>query len=436
MHGKATLILTDKDTGRVVKQVEEHNMLTNALNSIFSLPPTLVYPDDSKRVFEGYLPMYRHLLKGLILFGNTIPENPNNFMLGAKYNVVATAGDEYSGSDLMRGNFNTNQSCEIENGYRFVWDFAPEKAIGTIKSLSLTHRLMGNRGNLLLSGAYSYYMINPSDLSNSSYNSSVTVLYEKGTVFLQKGRSTFYIYDTARDHIKIIKYRISDPLGFKICDTLSPVLESETKIDLNLECNLNTSLVFYDPATKRLYAVQYSTAYINDVNYYKFRYARIDPLTCEKEYESPDWITTGAKYAMNTYTSAVYNGKIYICGPNCIISVCSLATGKLENVIDLGLSDLIGFLTLDGKLAIICRFPGSRRCIYVLDGGKTLIHQPENQYKIIDSDENIYPYCYANYLSTTYLMFRTDYLATINNLSMPIEKTDQHALQVRYEITN
>lgn len=435
MHGKATLILTDKDTGRVVKQIEEHNMLTNALNSIFSLPPTLVYPTDSRRVFEGYLPMYNHLLKGLILFGDKIPESPNNFMLGDKYNVIATAGDEYSGSDTMRGNFNTNQSCEIENGYRFVWDFAPEKAVGTIKSLSLTHRIMGNRGNLLLSGASSYYMINPSDLSNSSYNSSVTVLNNIEYVFLQKGKNTFYAYDTASGCIKILKYKINDPLGLKICDKLSPVLESETQIDLNFDSNMNSSLNFYDPITERLYAVQYSYTYINDLRYYKMRYAKINPLTCEKEYESPDWITTEARNSTNVYTSAVYNGKIYLCGPNRVISVCSLS-GKLEKTIDLGLSDLSNFEILDGKLAINCKFPGSRRCLYVLEEPKNLIHHPDNSYKIIASDEINYPYCYANYLSKTYIMFRTDYLATINNLSTPLEKTDQHALQVRYEITN
>ena len=74
MHGKATLILTDKDTGRVVEQREEHNLVTNALNSIFAQPPTLAYYSESRRVFNGYLPMYENLLKGLILFGDAIPE--------------------------------------------------------------------------------------------------------------------------------------------------------------------------------------------------------------------------------------------------------------------------------------------------------------------------------------------------------------------------
>ena len=142
MHGKATLILTDKDTGRVVEQIEEHNMVTNALNSIFTIPPQIAFDGSSRRIFGGYLPMYQNILKGLVLFGDTIPENADDYMLGGKYSVLATAGDEYSGTDAMRGSFNASSSGEIENGYRFVWDFAPEKAVGTIKALSLTNRLL------------------------------------------------------------------------------------------------------------------------------------------------------------------------------------------------------------------------------------------------------------------------------------------------------
>ena len=208
MHGKATLILTDKDTGRVVERVEEHNMVTNALNSIFSLPQISAFYSSSRKVFNGYLPMYSNILKGLVLFDETIPENANDYMLGGKYSVLATAGDEYSGTDAMRGSFNASSSGEIENGYRFVWDFAPEKAVGTIKALSLTNRLLGNRGNLSLAGADSAYMINPSDLANSGYNSNVPLLSGSGAFFLQKGKGTFYSYSTATNAIKIMKYRI------------------------------------------------------------------------------------------------------------------------------------------------------------------------------------------------------------------------------------
>lgn len=435
MHGKATLILTDKDTGRVVKQIEEHNMMTNALSNLFNLPPLIAYDTSSKYLFNGFLPMYNHALKGLVLFSENIPENAYDYMLGGKYEVLATAGEGYSGSDVMRGSFNSNQSCKIENGYRFVWDFAPEKAVGTIKCLSLTNRLLGNRGNLALSGADSAYMINPSDLSNGGYNSYVPILSGcSGTFFLQKGKGTFYSYDTGNSYIKIYKYTIPDPLALKICDKTTQTLESTTQVNLSFPSNSSYSENFYDPKSERLYVVYYDSVYVNDKQCFKFRYAKINPVTGEKETET-DWITTSAPY-YHYCEIAIYDGKIYISDSTYNIYVCSLS-GTLENTIKLGLNEFWGFFTLEGKLALDCRFTSSgRRCIYVLDEPKTTLMQHSSAYKPLATDEVTLPYCFATYSNAVYLMLRTDYLATINNLSTPLEKTDQHALQVRYEVTN
>lgn len=429
------MILTDKDTGRVVKQIEEHNMVTNALNRIFTLPPALTYGSEVRYFFNGFLPMYKHLLKGIILFGENIPELADNIKIGEKYNILATAGDEYAGEDAMRGSFNANQSCEIENGYRFVWDFAPEKAVGTIKCISLTHRLMGNRGNLRLAGDPSYFLINPNDASNSSHNSSTTLYRSEGTTFLQKGKNTFYAYTVSGKTITILKYRISDASALKICDDLQPVLESETQITMNLSTTSVNSIFYYDPVFSKLYVGESSSVTVNNVPYYKLRYVMINPFTCEKEYET-DWITTEAPFLTTTYKTAIFGGKYYSCGPGNIISVCSLS-GALEKKIDPGIYAFYNFCVFEGKIAVECKLSANgRKCLYVLEEPKNLMHQPDSAYRIIDSNEINYPYCYADYSNSVYVMFRTDYLATINNLSSPLEKTDRHALQIRYEITN
>ena len=431
MHGKATLILTDKDTGRVVEQIEEHNMVTNALNSIFSLPQIGAFYSSSRKVFNGYLPMYSNILKGLVLFDETIPENANDYMLGGKYSVLATAGDEYSGTDTMRGTFNASQSCEIENGYRFVWDFAPEKAVGTIKALSLTHRYLGNRGNLTLSGASSYYMVHSSDISNSSGNDSVSILSGAGRVFLQKGKGTFYSYSTATNAIKIMKYRIPNPLALKICDKTSGVLENETTISLAF--SPTSTITSYDPITQRLYAFYSTYQTVDGVRYLRLRYAKINPETFEKESET-EYFTTGVPYTSSAKI-AVYDGKLYISASDLSIYICSLE-GVVEKTINLGLYSLSSFLTIENKFAIECKLTSSgRTCIYILDEPKTQLTQYESSYIPIATNEVTLPYCLAYINTAVFLMFRTDYLATINNLATPLEKTDQHALQVRYEIT-
>ena len=428
MHGKATLILTDKDTGRVVEQIEEHNMVTNALNSIFNLPPEMVYDTTSKYSFLGYLPMYRNILKGLVLFGDTIPENADDYMLGGKYSVIATAGDEYSGADAMRGSFNANQSCEIENGYRFVWDFAPEKAIGTIKSLSLTHRLHGNRGDLALSGANSYYMIHSTDLSNEN-NSGVAVVRGSGTFFLQN-KTALYSYTSGSNFIIIRKYVISDKLGLKIGDTKSASLVNETKLTLSF----TPGYVSYDPTTQRLYAIIVASKTVNSEKRYAFRYIEINPETCEKETET-EYIVTSLLYESNGRLT-FYGGKVYIISSDRSINVCS-RSGVFENTISTGLYSISGFQRFDGKLAVEGKLSSSgRTCIYILDEPKNQLMQYTNSYYPMIADLVKPPYFMASYNGSAFIMFRTDYLATINNLSSPLVKTDQHALQVRYEITN
>lgn len=434
MHGKATLILTDKDTGKVVKRVEEHNMLTNALSDIFNLPPQIAFDKGSRYIFNGFLPMYENVLKGLVLFSENIPENANDYMLGGKYSVLATAGDEYSGTDAMRGSFNASSSGEIENGYRFVWDFAPEKAVGTIKALSLTNRLLGNRGNLSLAGADSAYMINPSDLANSGYNSNVPLLSGSGAFFLQKGKGTFYSYGTGNLFIKIYKYKISSPLELKICDKTTPTLESETQIALAFNSGASNTSISYDVITERLYVISFTSVYVNNVSCFKLRYAVINPVTAEKETET-DYITTNVPY-YNFAKIAVYGGKMYLSAYDNSINVCSLS-GVLERTINLGIAGFWGFVTLDGKLAVDCKLTSSgRRCLYVFDEPKEVLTQHASAYPPLATGEVKYPYCLASYSGVVYLQLRTDYLATINNLAAPLEKTDQHALQVRYEVTN
>lgn len=437
MHGKATLILTDKDTGRVVERREEHNLVTKALEYLFSLPPEIGYSSGSMPYFNGYLPLYKNALKGLILFGDAIPENAYDYMLGGKYRYLATAGDAYSGADAMRGSFNENQSCEIENGYRFVWDFAPEKAVGTIRCLALTNHFCGNFGNAALPDTNdAYFMISPTDLTAGS-NVNITIPGNGGYVFLQKGRNLFYSYKAATGtNVIVYKYRLPDMLALKICDKLTPVVESETQIDLGFSSAV--AVPFYDPITERLYFIQVNYSTIGSTSCYKFKYAAINPFTGEKIYSTPDFIQTEIPWSRSS--SAIMNEKLYLVLSDGKICVCSLS-GVVEKTIDLDVNTFYAFLAIDGKLAVDCKLSSTgRRCIRFIDEPRALICWTRTGFYPIPSGVLTAPYCFARNSTASnadpILMLRTDYLATINNLASPLVKTDQHALQVRYEITN
>lgn len=147
MKGKATIIISDAVTGEELSRREEHNIVTDAVQNIFSLPHyMLLHEFNYSKLFTTGFPLWNDLLSGVVLLGNSRNEDPSDFMLGTDTVPVGHAGGEYAGANTMRGSMNLNESGQLENGYRFVWDFASDKANGTIKCIGLTSREFGNAG--------------------------------------------------------------------------------------------------------------------------------------------------------------------------------------------------------------------------------------------------------------------------------------------------
>ena len=102
MQGKTTFILTDKDTGRVVDKREEKNMVTDFMKDVFNLPRFALIGGNLNSGLAKMLPMYNYLLHGLLLFDCNIPEKKDDYIINGRYNMIATAGEVYSGTDTTR----------------------------------------------------------------------------------------------------------------------------------------------------------------------------------------------------------------------------------------------------------------------------------------------------------------------------------------------
>lgn len=95
------------------------------------------------------LPLCPNLFGGILLYEDAIPENvdqlyaqPDNKLIGYSSNNV---NDK---TDIMRGSMNQNESGALEDGsgYRFVFDFTTAQANGTISALGLTSKWGGIAG--------------------------------------------------------------------------------------------------------------------------------------------------------------------------------------------------------------------------------------------------------------------------------------------------
>ncbi|MBQ7927098.1 MAG: hypothetical protein IJ335_12565, partial [Lachnospiraceae bacterium] len=148
LKGKTTIELTDVNTGEVTT-VEHENMMTNALNIFFNHNPMGMFNSMSNsrtlRYFNKYfVPICPNLLGGILLFSEALEENGDKLLIGSSELPMGYASNNTNPyDDSKRGSMNLNESMAIDNGYKFVWDFATSQANGTIAALALTNYLGG-----------------------------------------------------------------------------------------------------------------------------------------------------------------------------------------------------------------------------------------------------------------------------------------------------
>ena len=156
MRGLSKILLINNKTNVVEETFEDENLITNALSNAFYLPTqyqrTLssanTSGDSSLLKWQNELmPPNRNALGGILLWDNVLEEDENNIYPPNDTTNVGYAGGNYSGSNPMRGTFNSLESGIITGGWRNVWDFDTAKCNDkTIKAITLTHVNCGNNG--------------------------------------------------------------------------------------------------------------------------------------------------------------------------------------------------------------------------------------------------------------------------------------------------
>jgi hypothetical protein len=145
MQGKTTIQLFDAKTKKEVQRVTDKNLITNAYKKYIE-DYLNSYPLGLQKNPRGWLnatPL--DMARGIVLFDSPLPENPN-VIYPTTQECIGHAGGDYAGADIYRGDYNSAESGDITNGYRQVWDFASDKANGTISSVGLTSRRGGDYG--------------------------------------------------------------------------------------------------------------------------------------------------------------------------------------------------------------------------------------------------------------------------------------------------
>lgn len=151
LKGIATIQLFDAKTGELQQEVREENMITNVIEEVLNPPDYFssgldIDEDRSIRMVNRKNSILNNFFNGVLIFEKPIEENVKNVMAPFDNMEIGHAGDTTSVNYDHQGSYNTNESGNIENGYRRVWDFGTDRANGTISCVCLTSRAGGTIG--------------------------------------------------------------------------------------------------------------------------------------------------------------------------------------------------------------------------------------------------------------------------------------------------
>ena len=146
IKGNTKIQLFDVKTGEEVQRIEKHNMITNALTKLVS--PPLDYMTKTGLSYNSFLnqamPFITNGLGGIMLWEDTIEENPNHVIPDFLNQPIGCASGVYSGTNTKKGTLNENETGNIAGGKRYVWDFGTDRCNGKISAVTLTSSAGGD----------------------------------------------------------------------------------------------------------------------------------------------------------------------------------------------------------------------------------------------------------------------------------------------------
>jgi hypothetical protein len=446
LHGKAVIQLFD-ESGKEVNRVEEENMVTNALTNFLNVPASWNYNYNGTSSIMPYCyyslyysqPFYSKVYAGVLLFDDTITEDADLILPPKNVNGVGNAGGVYSGTNTFRGSLNSNESGAITNGYRYVWDFATDRANGLIKSLALTS-LMG--GNIGWSGhqesLYSY---------NDLFNGQSFVGAFDSTTLLSCGLGSMLPYTTS-GVLELIYGTESYLLARGNTSNKVYKINREPKSALKLMSSMNVITdveeLFTVDANACIYVEQNK---INTVALSSTTEITHKKYTLVGVLENTNTITLDtACYSLSSndtygnYRPFYWNGNYYASlasGQHCLAKFSS--TGVLTETYTY--TGGVSSLYVDDKSGTgIAVYRDLLNALVLNEDGIKAYSKPNHQGIMKYEGANLpnvmtYTTSSSNNSITLYGSRFNGYLGTINNLASPVTKTSSNTMKITYELT-
>lgn len=465
LKGRTRIELTNIHTGER-EVVEKDNLVTNALQYIFN--PAGYIKASGTMFGSTFVNFYANLTGGLLLLDTALTEDAETINLprNVKQTGCAVYNQQNSSGQTIRGNYNATESeiDTVNKKVKYVYDFDTAEGNGTIACVSLTHAYggYGTNGTSVMptTGKYPLYTsVGTGNLHYTGPNNGISAMdrsggyldYGSGLKWIIKIDATtdsvYYFSITGTSAITIYRYR-ANITTISLFDTPASsrtILES-TDISLNTSISQQYFSYNYDEETDKLYIVSASSYSVANGKTYVITEIDLANDFAVTQYTMTNSSGLAMRVAYNKSDTWCYEGKIYF--KNYSTSTHSFfrqEIGNSTNIEKLETSDTLKGLRVEmarnGKL--YCEYTSSYGGVaYVVDVDTFTLTYPETTTFYDSNDRQFVPvkgfpllyYLTQGSYEGTFAI-RTDYLATVNNLSSPVVKTADKTMKVTYTLT-
>ena len=452
IKGKTEIVLTDVYTGRSQK-IMEHNMMTNALNEIFKQEGYM--KDKSYMYGEVFSPPFKTALGGILLFDKAIPENASTYFAPAGTNLTACGvyGVKNTTADTLRGDFNSEESVVDRNArsVKYVYDFATSKGNGTIACVCLTSYNGGyssygapayggtdQRGQFFLNTAQRNYLKGNGDkgIIAVDYTNDQVITFTPSTSGSYINAITVYKRHGYMKTLSFLDY--SD-------GTARIISEKTISIDNIYSGNYSWN---YDKTANAFYLVGSAN---NNTSISSGGTIRVIAISLDTLTAQTYNLANPLDEALYAYMAYVYDGCVYITNGS-RDKVCRIRLAddsdftEISAVKDAFYSLPLAF-TLEGRIYVPSNQSGTNMNYLpftIIDTATNTVRatQSSTNYTGGESNKRFVPVIGSDIMrydltGSTYNYFCVpcNYLATINNLSAPVKKTEAQTMKVIYTIT-
>lgn len=406
IHGHTKIELTSQTTGEV-ETIEKDNIVTNAVSQIFNAFNGMAllreanangeYGSTSDKSWE--LP--ESLYGGILLYDTALGSDPDTLFAPPEANLVGSGVPKVlnNGKGLQRGSFNTTESkTDLKNGVvTFVYDFATSQANGTIASVCLTSRYGGFFGE-------SETALPAADGSNTSsyYNSA---LFGQETIFPNApGKNDRHLYG---------RPLYADPEN----DEMVFGAISNNKLVLRYATALTTEIDLFNPinTTRVKKTEERDLSDFLQVDHFSYSAVSYDvdaDKICVVSTPGADQLKTTGLIRVRTYDRKTLEEKNYAFTNPTGVTLAGNVGGTVLNTATNEMHAIEALLQLRAV-----PLPGC-----------AVLGQPAVPY-MVRYDANS-----GNNQSTVHQGIRRNYLATINDLDAPVQKTADKTMKITYTL--